>query len=96
MGNLNISDGALASENNLKAEVIRLHKDLYIGAKELIEIYLENRVGLGAHDGIILQLLVELAEDCGDSSKVAVLKKMLTFSVANRQKHKNEHEYKQK
>lgn len=93
---MNISDEAIASEKNLELEVIRLHKDLLMGAKQLLEVYKENKAGLGWHDAIIYQLLEELTEASGDTSKVAVLKKVLNFSVTNRQAHKDNPNYRRR
>lgn len=90
---MNISDEAISREKTLRSEVIALHKDLYQGAKKLITVYNENRAGLGYHDQMILQLLEDLASESGETSKVAILTKVLKFSAQNRQAHKDEPGY---
>lgn len=87
---MNISDEAIDREKTLRTEVIALHKDLYLGAKNLITVYNENRAGLGHHDQIIMQLLEDLASESSETSKVAVLTKVLKFSAQNRQAHKDD------
>lgn len=93
---INVSEEAINREIALRSEVIVLQKDLYQGAKNLIEVYIENRSGLGYHDDIIKQLLEDLASESGETSKVKVLTKVLKFSSENRQAHRDNPGYSKK
>ena len=90
---INVSDDAIGREKVLRSEVIALHKDLYQGAKNLINVYNENQTGLGNNNAQILELLEDLASESGETSKVAVLTKVLKFSTQNREAHKGNSPY---
>lgn len=90
---INVSDEAIDREKTLRSEVIALHKDLYQGAKNLITAYNENSAGLGEHNKDIEQLLEDLVSESGETSKVAVLTKVLKFSTQNREAHKGNSPY---
>ncbi len=86
---LNISDEALAAEKLLYNLCAELQKNIEESANVLKNDFQENQQGLGAHSSIIEYLLQDLNDAANSRTSIAQLRRILRFSIANRETHKN-------
>lgn len=86
---LNVSDEALLAEKKLYYQVAELQKAIESSTHLIISEYQENEQGLGAHSRIIDGLLQELHSAANSRTSVNQLRRVLRFSIANRENHRN-------
>lgn len=86
---LNVSDEALLAEKKLYNLAADLQKTIENSSHLLISEYQENEQGLGAHGRIIDDLLQELQSAAKSRTSINQLRRILRFSIANREAHRN-------
>lgn len=72
-----VTDQAKQALNTLSGNVTELSIDLLNAAKNLMNVYEENKDGLGYHNASIQELLDDLATFTADESKTKILIKRL-------------------